>query len=119
MADLNGTRSVVIVFAMDGCPACEEYKPRLIKMVELFQAHGQPLVFYQVGMPLLPRQIPVIILDGASDDESVVSLADEHKIEALPTTLLLRTTAPTAKIEGAVDDQQIHAALTSACLANR
>jgi hypothetical protein len=119
VTNLAGIKSVVIVFAMDGCPACADYQPRFARMVELFQQHGQPLVLYQIGMPLMPGQIPVVILDGASDDESVATLADGHNIEAMPTTLLLRTTAKPLKIEGAVDDQQIYAALASACLANR
>lgn len=109
----------MIVFVMEGCPACEDYKPRLAQQVAAFQGHGQPFVWYQPGMPLMPGQIPVIVLDADSEDDSVVSLADQYGVEGLPTTLLLRRTAPPAKLEGAVDDRSIYEALASACLANR
>ena len=116
---LDHTRSAIVVFAMDGCPACDDYLPRFQALVDGFAQHGHPVVYYQLGMPLPAGLIPIIILDGASDDPSIVSFADQHDIGALPTTLLLRRTARPAKLEGAISDQEIHAALISACIANR
>ncbi len=116
---LDHTKSAIVVFAMDGCPACEEYLPKFRHLVDSFMAHGQPFVYYELGMPLPPGLIPVIILDGASDDPSIISFADQHDISALPTTLLLRRTARPAKLEGAIEDREIYDALVSACIANR
>lgn len=113
------TRSAIVIFVMEGCPACDDYKPRLFKLIEHFQQHGQPMVYYQLGLPILPGQIPVIVLDGNSQDGSVVDLADRHKVEAMPTTLLLSRSKRPVKIEGAVDDRQIYDALVAACMANR
>lgn len=104
---------------MDGCGACEDFMPRFEKLIAGFQAYGQPLIYYQLGMPLQPGTIPVIVLDGASEDPSISSFADQHTIEALPTTLLLRRNAKPAKLEGAIDDKEIYNALVSACIANR
>lgn len=116
---LDHTKSAIVVFAMDGCGACEDFMPRFERLIAGFQAHGQPLVYYQIGMPLTPGAIPVIVLDADSTDESVVSFADQHAIDALPTTLLLRRNAKPARLEGAVDDKEIYDALVSACIANR
>lgn len=116
--DISKVKSMLIVFAMDGCPACHDYTPRLIKMVEGFQAHGVPFVFHTDG-PIFKGQIPVLVYDGASQDPGVVELANQYAIEGLPTTLLLTRNARPVKIEGAISDEEIYKLLASATYANR
>jgi thioredoxin-related protein len=111
---LENVNAVIIVFAMDGCPACEDFTPRFHQQVAAFQAYGHPFVYYELGMPLMPGQIPVIVLDGASEDPSIDEVAQRHNVEALPTTILLRRYQFPAKSEGAVDDETIHRMLTAA-----
>jgi hypothetical protein len=110
---------MIVVFVMDGCEACDDYSPRLHKMIESFQAHQHPFVYYELGMQISPGVIPVIMLDATSEDPSVVNLADQYQIDGLPSTLLLRRTALPVKLEGAVDDQEIYSVLADACVANR
>lgn len=111
---LANVNAVVIVFAMDGCPACEDFMPRLQQQISQFQAYGHPFVYYTLGMQIPPGQIPVIILDGASQDPSIDEVAKQHAVDALPTTILLRRYNHPAKREGAIDDEQIHGLLTAA-----
>lgn len=115
---LAHVKSLVVVFVMPGCPACEDYKPRFEAQVEQWMAHGQPLYWYKSGA-VPPRAIPVLVLNATSDDPSVVGFADQYDIKALPTTLLLTQNAKPVKIEGALDDQQIYELLASAAYANR
>lgn len=110
---------MVIVFAMAGCGACEDYKPRFEKMVAGFQQHGVPLVWYKPGMMVLPGQIPVLIIDAASEDPSVVGLADQYQIAALPTTMLFAHNSKPRKLEGTLEDHEIHEVLASAVYASR
>lgn len=118
-ASLANAKVALVLFVMEGCPACDDYKPRFARLIESFKSYGHQFVYYDEGVEIMPGQIPVIVLDAASEDESVVNLADQHKIEALPTTLLLTRYGTPAKLEGAIDDSEIHEALATACNANR
>ena len=75
----------VVVFVMQGCPACHEYAPAV-----------------QAAQRRHPG-IPVYILDAASRDPSIKALADRHDIRATPTTLVLRRPAGVIKVEGSLD----------------
>lgn len=119
MNELAHVRSVVVVAAMPGCHACHDYLPRFHAQVERFQAVGQPLIYYQNGHQLTPRQIPVLILDATSGDQVIQAFCDAHQISGMPTTVLLTQRASPVKLEGAVDDTEIYGLLTSACYANR
>ena len=112
-------RAVILLFVMEGCEACADYKPRFERMVKLFQQHGQPFVYHAKGRIHGARQIPIVVIDATSNDPSVVELADAHKDEGMPTTILLTHNAPPAQLLGSVTDPEIHELLTSACLANR
>lgn len=112
-------RAVILLFVMPGCEACADFKPRFERMVKLFQQHGQPLVYHTNGRIHGARSIPIVVIDATSEDPSVVGLADAHKVEGMPTTILLTHNAPPAQLLGSVDDNEIHVLLTSACLANR
>ena len=119
MDPLAQTKVVIIVFAMHGCPACEDYLPRLYRQLEGFQKLNQPFVLYQDGLAIQPGQIPVMVCDSNSRDPSVVDLADRHQIHALPSTILLPRYGFPAKYEGGLTDVQIYSLLNAAIATNR
>lgn len=88
-------------------------------MVKLFQQHGWPFVYHRSGQTHGAKQIPILVLDATSQDPTVVGLADTHKVEGMPTTILLTHNARPAQLLGSVTDEEIHGLLTSACLAAR
>ena len=107
------------MFGMHGCPACEDYLPRFFRQLEGFIALGQPFVIYEPGGAIATGQIPVIVCDAASQDPSVVQLADQHHVSGLPTTLLIPRMGFPAKYEGALSDVQIYNLLNAAVATNR
>lgn len=107
-----------MVFAMPGCPACEEYQPRLEAHVQSFIAVGHPFMFYSLGATILPGQIPVLILDSTSDDAEIQSLMDQHEIQALPTTVVLCRRGDNKKVTGALTDRDTYDMLVEAVKAN-
>jgi thiol-disulfide isomerase/thioredoxin len=119
MSDLSHCPVVILLFAMDGCPHCDDFSPRFERMVGAFQAKGWPFVFYDERRVVQYGQIPILVLDGASEDPSIGEIADQHAIEGMPTTLVLRRFGPPLKLEGAVDDRELYDALVAACEANR
>jgi len=119
MSDLSRTNVVVIVFAMNGCPACGDYIPKLQKTINAFQMAGYPFVVYEIGMNLQPGQIPVLIYDATSKDPGVQALMDQHKIEALPTTLLLPRAGRSGRWEGDMSEDDIRGVLGFATAVNR
>lgn len=119
MSDLDQTNVVVVVFAMPGCGACEEYLPRMYSAIEYYQKLGHPFVVYDLGMKLKPGQIPVCVYDSTSTDPGVQQLADQHKISGLPTTLVLVRHGRNGRWEGGIDNETLVGALNSACTSNR
>ena len=114
-----GTKVVVIVFGMNGCPACGEYLPRFFQQVEGFQKLGHPFVIYSPGHPVGPKQIPIIVLDSESNNDQVQFLANHHGVSALPTTIIQPKVGYPAKYEGSLSDQEIYQLLSVAVLTNR
>lgn len=119
MTDLANTNAIIIVFAMDGCPACMDYTPRLVKQVEGFQKLGHPFVIYTNGMKLAPGQIPICIYDADSTDDSLVELANHHQVQNLPTTLFMSRRTGTHRQEGGLADTEIYQMLIAALENNR
>lgn len=117
-ADLRNVKSLIIVFAMPGCPACEDYSPRLYRMIEGFKRHGVPFLIYNNGT-IQRGQIPVLVYDGASTDAGVQALCDQYGVTAMPTTVLLTRNGKPQKIEGAIPDDELYQLLASAAIANR
>lgn len=105
---VEAARVALIVFAMPGCPACHEFLPRITRQIQGFQKLGVPFVFYETGTTIRPGQIPVIVVDSTSTDPSVIALADQHGITALPTTIVLPRYGQPERIEGAVDEQSTY-----------
>lgn len=85
---MNNSRVVVVVFTIDGCEACEEYKPR-------FRRIAQP---YQTSIP--------IFMMNANDPQNA-ELANRLKVAAVPATFVMRKPSGVIRIEGAIPDSQI------------
>ena len=109
---------VIVVFAMPGCHACHEYLPRLRAQIDAFQKAGHPIVEYEPGMTVERGMIPVIIVDSTSQDPSVQTLADQHQIHALPTTLVMPRRGRVERIEGSMPEHDVQNLLMAAVAAN-
>lgn len=116
--DLNAN-IVIVVFAMPGCPACEDYIPRLYQQIGGFQKLGHPFVIYELGKSLKPGQIPILVYDASARDPGVQAFADQHGVSGLPTTLLLPKVGFPAKYEGGLGNDQIYALLNAAIATNK
>lgn len=121
MIDLRNAKAVLLIFAMPGCGACEDYLPRLQRQVADFQRYGH--AFHYVGGEsgsLAPGTIPILIIDATSADEGVQALADQHGITGMPTTLFFtRRNRLPVKHEGGLEDREIYDLLVKAAQANR
>jgi hypothetical protein len=122
--DLRNAKAVIVVFAMHGCPPCEEYLPMLRERLEAHNASNRrwnasgPFHIWSPGEPIYPGTIPVLFYDAASTDDDLQNLADRLKISATPTTCLLTRTG-TSKVEGSMSPDKIDQLLLSAQNANR
>lgn len=86
---------VVVLFTLEGCPACEEYKPRFAKIAKMYQQY-----------------VPVILADA--NDPKFADLAERLKVEAVPATFMLRRPRGMIRMVGGVPDHQIHWLLSTA-----
>lgn len=116
--DLANTKVLLVIFAMPGCGACDEYLPRFLEVVSKFRTYGLPFTVWNEGDVIQEGQIPILVLDAASKDETIQDFADKLKISATPTTALM-TRSSTHKIEGSIGDDQIDSVLRSASDYNR
>ena len=87
-ADLSKSRVVIVVIGMKGCGACEEYIPRFQRIATRY-AHC----------------LPVRVLDASTPEGAQV--AARFRVEATPTTLILRKPHGQVHYEGARDDAEI------------
>ncbi len=111
--DLRNTRVIVVVWAMPGCGACDDYLPKFLARVDAFNQNGAPFLVWSPGKAIAPGQIPVLLYDAASTDAELQDFADKLKVTATPTTCVL-THWNTSKIEGAVPEDQIDEILMAA-----
>jgi thiol-disulfide isomerase/thioredoxin len=107
MVDLSAQPAAVIVFAMEGCGACDHYVPRLVAKVEELKGHGYPFVVYAEGVKIPRGAIPILLCDAASDEPDVQKLADRFAISATPSTVVLARGEGSFKVEGNLADNQI------------
>lgn len=107
MLDLSNHGSAIIVFAMEGCGACDHYVPRLVAQAEQLKAQGYPFVVYQEGMAVHRGAIPILLYDAASPDVDVQRLADRFHVQATPSTILVTRGEGAFKCEGALANNQI------------
>jgi len=88
MTDLDQHRIVVILFKMDGCPACAAFEPR----------------FRQLATPYLGR-FPILIADA--NDPGVAPLADRLGVNAVPATFVMRKPSGIIRAEGVLSDAEL------------
>lgn len=84
-------RTVVIVFHMKGCPACEAHLPRMRRVQQHFP------------------KVDVHYLDAEA--QSNAALATRLGLKATPTTYVLRQPSGSVRWEGEMSEQDIAAAL--------
>ena len=117
--ELDNVNVILVVFAMPGCPACEDYLPRFKRQVAGFQRLGHRFEYYAPGARLARRTIPIVIYDATSPDEGIQALADQHGITGMPTTLFMTRHEGVSKLEGGLEDAEIYRLLVAATQANR
>lgn len=76
MVDIHPTtRVILVIVTMDGCPACEEYKPVFAEVATRYQnAPG----------------LQIIDLDANDPDPEVQRWMNQHKVEGVPCVLVMR-----------------------------
>lgn len=87
----------VVVVAMAGCPACEEYEPRFRRFVPYY------------------RSLRFVHIDALDQRPAAQEWMDRYQVSATPSTLVVRRTASDRpelryevwKIDGSVDDATI------------
>lgn len=89
-------RVVVVVASMIGCPACDDFKPRVEAIAPSYQ-----------------RFIPVVylVLDPERPDPAISAWMDEHNVDGMPTSFVLRRHDHLGggewRMTGSVPDDQI------------
>lgn len=86
----SNANAVVVVFTIEGCDACSEYKPRFLKIATQYR-----------------NQVPIYILDANSDDPQVTALAQRLRVSNVPATYVLRKPAGLMSVLGGIPDDQI------------
>lgn len=119
MSDFARAKALIIVFAMPGCPACEDYLPRFERAVNAARLKGSPFQFYEPSTPLYAQAIPILIIDATSQDPGIQQYADANGINAMPTTLFFVRGRTAGRTEGALSNQDITKLLDDAVRANR
>jgi hypothetical protein len=118
LPDIRGAKAVIVVWAMHGCPACDQYLPKLMERIEAHTAYGAPFHVWSPGQPIAKGEILVLFYDAASKNDELQDLADRLGVTATPTTCLM-TRKGVSKIEGAVPPIKIDEMLFAARNANR
>jgi thiol-disulfide isomerase/thioredoxin len=77
---------VIVLFVMEGCGACEQFKPIFEAGIQRQRARG--------------IHIPVHEVDISMQDAQVQQLADRLQIKATPTLAILRRGPGAYKVEG-------------------
>lgn len=86
--DLRESPVVVILFTLEGCGACAEFKPRFARIAADYQRH-------------------VSIIDADANDPRFADLADRLKVEAVPAVFLLRRPRGMIRLVGSSTDDQV------------
>lgn len=86
--NLDQARIVVVVFTIEGCPACIDYKPR----------------FQRVAGPYAGC-VPIIVADA--NDPRYTPLADRLGVQEVPATFILRKPSGVIRAVGGLPDAQI------------
>ena len=115
--DLSNTRALVVVFAMHGCGACDDYLPKFMDRVAAWQEAGAPFHVWSPGDQLASGQIPVLLYNASTQDDELQGFADRLSVKVTPTTYVM-TRWKTSKLEGSISDEKIDGLLRSAYHAN-
>ena len=86
--DIHSSRYVVVVFAMKGCGACEEFLPRFRRIAAKYR-----------------RCVPVMHFDAAAPGHQAV--ADHYGVTHTPTVVLVRRPQGKLQWNGGLDDHEI------------
>jgi thioredoxin-like negative regulator of GroEL len=102
--NLDQARIVVVVFTIQGCEACADYKPRFERVAG---AYG--------------GCVPIVMADA--NDPRFAQLADRLSVQEVPATFVLRKPRGVIRVVGSVPDSQINwlmgvAARESTCPTN-
>ena len=85
---LDQSRVVVVLFTIEGCPACMDYKPRFTRAASAFQG-----------------RFPILMLDA--NDPRNANLANRLNVTGVPATFALRKPSGLISMVGPVPDEQI------------
>lgn len=85
---MNNSRVVVVVFTIEGCEACEEYKPRFRRIASSYQ-----------------KRVPIFMMNA--NDPQNADLANRLNVAAVPATFVMRKPFGLIRVEGAIPDSQI------------
>lgn len=107
MIDLGRYKTLIVVWHMQGCGACEEFIPRVLKQAEAYKSC--------LGVLVAPNdraahiQTPAAILFLDANNPKYTKWAEQYKIESTPTTYVMfrKQQHRNRKIVGAVDDREI------------
>lgn len=91
---MSYNRPTVFVFAQHGCPACEQYVPRLNRVRSTF------------------RDVDVRVYDLASDEHAVAFAEQLGGVRSIPTTVVMKD-GKLQRHVGALPDTQIRQILQS------
>lgn len=86
----NNAGAVVVLFTIDGCEACAEYKPRFQRIAQQYR-----------------RIVPVYMFDANDQNPEVMNLANRLHVANVPATFVLRRPVGVLRVEGAIPDSQI------------
>lgn len=108
MINLEAQNVVVLVFAMQECPACEHYLPRLVAEAENLNAQLKGVSFVVNPETQPPAGvIPILVFDAAATDAAVQQIADRYEVQATPTTVIAVRGPGSFKVEGSLANNQI------------
>jgi thioredoxin-like negative regulator of GroEL len=85
---LDNARVVVVLFTLEGCPACAEFKPRFRRLAEAYSQY-----------------MPIIMADA--NDPRFTGLADRLQVREVPATFALRRPSGALRILGNVPDTHV------------
>ena len=115
--DLSPHNALVAVFKLEGCPACEDYIPRLFARVQELQRQGASIEVYDPERKGGKKARVIVMVYDLSDAEPEVNrFADRFSISAMPTTVLLPRGPGAFKVEGSLSASQIDSILLRAVL---
>lgn len=87
-------RIIIVVVHLEGCPACEDYVPRLRALSGSYERMG----------------IPVLYVDANDQRAEAQRWMDEYDIQEMPSTLVIKNEKLGGgkwKMAGALDDRAI------------